>query len=81
MKLWEGHEAYILEKDLKKAKSTRGTASHLTRFLTRAVFKLEAREVCSVSGKQSMVRGQALPEVRTKLNQEGVEAVIGKLIF
>ncbi len=80
--MWADNEAYILDKDLKKAKSTCGNPSLLTRFLTRAMFKDEAREICSVSGKPPMTpSGQDFVEVRTKLNQDGVEAIVGELFI
>ena len=76
VKMTADNDIYISEKEFKKAKSSCGSASLLTRYLTRCVFTQAAREVCSVSGKQSLVKGQAVPEVRTRLNQEGVDAVV-----
>ncbi len=80
-RLWPDHEAYIPEKLLNKAKSNCGNPSLLTRYLTKAMFTDEARVVCSVSGKPSLTKGQEVPEVRTKLNQEGVEAIVGKFQY
>ena len=78
VKLCENYDnVYIPEKTLKRLKNTCGSASVLTRRLTREVFSSVARETCSVSGKPSMVKGAALPEVRTPLNQDGVNAIIG----
>ncbi|KAK3911606.1 Putative BEN domain-containing protein B1 [Frankliniella fusca] len=76
VKLVEDRDVYINEKVLKKAKSSCCSPSHLTRFLTRAVFTSEAKGSCSVSGKPSLVKGQVVAEVRTKLDQEGVEAIL-----
>lgn len=80
IKLVDDQEVYILERDLRKAK-TQGVFSTVTamaRFLTRAVYTEEARNVCSVSGKPSLSKGKALPEQRTMLDSMGVEAIIGK---
>ncbi|KAK3909985.1 110 kDa antigen [Frankliniella fusca] len=76
VKIMDDYEVYASEREFKNARTSCRTASHFARALTRAVFTKAAREVCSLMGKQSMVKGQELPEKRTKLNKDGVEAVV-----
>ena len=75
-KVSSSYDVYIKSRDMKKARNA-NTASSFTRSLTRFVFTPDARQTCSVSGKPSVVKGQ-MPEVRTKLDQDGVQAIVGK---